>query len=255
MGKVMKKLKLFRGVAILTLLLLCQGIALAAPPGPCQGPNKNDPGCPGTQEPVAAAAAVVDSVTVDWFNQRLVVRGSGFTGTTEFLLGGNVTPLSTANVSDTLVELPFDANLASEVVSEGNYNLLVDGAVALSVYIESSIIDPAAAGCPCEATWSATAAINWGTPATDCVEVEGPAANDIADIAGTVLSDPLDPTVYPWYPIGASFYPGIPTDSYCELAQVDSDATVTELIHLPINENQQADCATLLKANVCNPIP
>ena len=240
-----------KGILFFTLLFLFQGVASAAPA--CKGANKYDPGCPGTEEPPAAAvaAAVVDSVTVDWFNQRLVVRGSGFTGATEFLLGGNPTPLAKENVTDPQVELPFNADLAAEVAGEGNYNLVVDGAVALSVYIEAQIIDPAAIGCPCGTDWATALAGLWGTPETACYEVAGPASNDIADISGTVLSNPLNEAVYPHYPIGASFYPGAPADSYCALVQIDGDATATELVRMPINELQQADCAAVLDAQVC----
>jgi hypothetical protein len=246
-------------ILFFALALLFHCTASAAPA--CKGANKNDPGCPGAEEPpvAPAAAAVVDSVTVDWLNLTLLVRGSGFTGSTEFRLGGSLTPLTMANVTDSQVELPFDAVLAAEAATQGNYNLLVDGAVALSVYVEAPILDPAAAGCPCGTDWASELGGLWGPPLeTDCFELEGPGANDAADIAGTILTNPLDSTVYPWYPIGASFYPGVPTDSYCALEQIDGDATVTELVRFPINENQQADCAALLEANVCatvNPIP
>jgi hypothetical protein len=251
----MKKLMKMKAILLFALLLPYHGWVMAAPPGPCQGPNKNDPGCPGAEEPppAAAEAAVVDSVTVDWLNLALVVRGSGLTGVTEFLLGSSATPLGTANVTDSQVELPFDSILAAEAAAQGNYNLVVDGIVALSVYIEAPILDPAATGCPCGADWASQLGGLWGPQETDCFELEGPAVNDAADIAGTILTDPLDSTVYPWYPIGASFYPGVPADSYCALDRIEGDATVTELVRFPINENQQADCAALLETNVCAP--
>ena len=87
-----------------------------------------------------------------------------------------------------------------------------------------------------------------------CYEIEGPGSNDSADISGTVLSVAGDPAVYPQYPIGASFYPGQPNDSYCALVQVNGDATTDELVNFPVNELQQADCATALKANVCGTV-
>jgi len=221
--------------------------AMAAPP--CKGPNKNDPGCVNT---VAVTPALANSVTVDWFNQILVVRGSGFTSTTAFALGG--TAVTTANVTDTQLYIPFSAAVATEVVTPGNYNLFVDGVMQLTVFVESQIVDPAATGCPCESDWMTELGSLYTDKVTDCYEVEGPAANDVADISGTILSDEANPDVYPQYPIGASFYPGDPDSSVCRLAQVNPDASVVDLTNLRINENQQADCATALKTNVCTTV-
>ena len=113
----------------------------------------------------------------------------------------------------------------------------------------AQIIDPDAVGCPCETDWQTYSW--WGTKTTECVEVVGPSLNDIADISGTLLSTPGDYTAYPQYPIGASFYPGAPTDSYCALVEVSGDTTTSSLVNVPINETQQADCATILKDQVC----
>ena len=79
----------------------------------------------------------------------------------------------------------------------------------------------------------------------------GAGDNDAADIAGTVLTDPNDPSVYPHFPIGATFLPGDPVSSVCRLVQVNLDATTDDLVNLRINESQQADCAASLKVNVC----
>lgn len=239
-----------QGWLVPVLLLLTSLPLLAAPP--CKGPNKYDPGCPDAEEPAPAEPdAVVESVTVDWFNQVIVVRGSGLSGVTEFLLGGNPTALATANESDTRVDLVFDANLSSEADTRGSYNLTVDGAVALSIYIEYPIIASSASECPCEADWDNELGSLWGTHVTPCPEIEGTGSNDIADIGAEILSDPLDATVYPHYFAGASFYPGVPADSYCTLVQLNGDATTAELVRSQINENQQSDCADALKDNVC----
>jgi hypothetical protein len=226
--------------------------ALAAPA--CKGPNKNDPGCPGTaEEPAPAASITVDSISVDWLNQKLVVRGSGLDGVGAFSLGGSAA-LSKTNVTATELELPFDAAMASEADLRGSYLLKADGADLLSVFIRSQIVDPAARGCPCEADWAAELGGRWGASDAACLEIAGPGANDPADFSGTVLSDPLDATVYPQYPIGASFYPGEPDDSVCRLVQVNGDATAFDLVIQRINENQQADCAAVLAAQVCDTI-
>jgi hypothetical protein len=249
---------MIRGLMVFAMALSAAQLSWAAPP-PCKGSSKSDPGCEEPVQPPAESAAAVDSVTVDWFNQALVVRGSGFSGLTEFLLGGNPTLLATANVTDSVVELPFDATLAAEATTQGNYNLWVDGAIVLSVYIEAAILDPAATGCPCEADWAIGLGNLWDPvdppgKNTDCYEIEGLGSNDLADISGTVLSNAGDPTVCPQYPIGASFYPGQPNDSYCALVQVNGDASTSELVNLPINELQQADCADALYLNVCGTV-
>lgn len=236
--------------------LVASPVLLAAPP--CKGPNKNDPGCGEEAEPPPPPAAQVDSVTVDWFNQALVVRGSNLDGGATFGLGGAAGPLVTAGVTPTELTIPFSADLAGEVLAQGSYRLLVDGAEQLTVFIDSQIIDPAATGCPCAVDWAAELGGLWGSPNADCLEIEGPGTNDPADISGTVLSVPGDPTAYPHYPIGASFYPGQPEDSVCRLVQVNADASTVDLVNLRINENQQADCRTELAANACasiTPLP
>jgi hypothetical protein len=241
----MKKAHLGIMLSALVLGLVATQALNAAPA--CKGVNKNDPGC----LVAAVTPAAVDSATVDWLNQLVTIRGSNFTGTTEFMLGAIATPLAIGYQTDTQVDLPFNADISGEVLSEGSYNLVVDGSVALAVYFEDQVIDPAAMGCPCEADWETALVGLWGNRQTDCYEIEGLLANDIADISGTVLSTPGDPASYPQYPIGTSFYPGQPGDSYCALVQVDGDATTTELANERINELQQEDCASVLKAQVC----
>ena len=192
---------------------------------------------------VPTSSAIVESVTVDWFNLVFIIRGSGFTGDTEFSLGGSPTLLDPVpgSFSDSYAELPFNGAVAAEVLSQGNYNLIVDGAVALTIHIEHPIIDPVATGCPCQGAWEIELVAFWGAPETECVEIVGPGSNDIADISGTVLTDPLVFETYPHYPIGASFYPGEPAESYCALVAVSDDLSINELVSLPINELQQAE--------------
>ena len=234
------------------LLLAFVSLNVSAQPA-CKGPNKNDPGC-GAE--VVVAPAVVESVTVDWAGEKLVVRGSDLTNSTQVLIGGNPTPLPVANVdvSGVQLDVPFNADMAAEVSAAGSYNLTVDGTVQLSVYIESEVIDPLATGCPCAADWGAALGSLYTDKVTECIEIEGPLANDAADISGTILTDASDSAVYPHYPIGASFYPGEPDSSFCRLAQVNGDATVSDLVNLRINETQQQDCAAELALQVCSSI-
>ena len=246
---------LFKGLAVLLFIFAIQSSLEAAPA--CKGQNKNDPGCEApVEEPVDEPVAdplMVDSVTVDWLNEKLVVRGSGFSGSTSFLLGSSATPLSTTDITASELDIPFDSVLAAEVMSQGNYSLDVDGTVEISVYVESQIIDPGDTGCPCLADWSTELGVLWGPENTECLEIVGILTNDPADIAGTILTDYTDASVYPHYPIGASFYPGDPDNSTCRLVRVNADASVDELVNLRINEAQQEDCAILLQANVCTP--
>lgn len=226
----------FNKLAVVFLLLAIYGLAQAAKPPP--KPPK----------PPRTAPVVVDSVTVDWANERLIVRGSGFVDSTSFLLGGSGTLLGTENVSDARLEIPFGSAMEAEVTAAGNYNLEVNGSVQLSVYIESQIIDPGAAGCPCATgtppTWNTVLDLSSLTK-TDCIEIVGSDPNDIADISGIVLSGTSQ------YPISASFYPGEPDDSVCRLVEVSEDATVVDLVDKRINEQQQSICATVLRDNVC----
>jgi len=232
-------LRLMTGTALLALI---HGGAVAAPAG--KGPNKNEPAAA-----TITSSGPVDSVTVDWLNQKLVVRGTGLDTVAAFTLGGSA-PLATTDVTTSALDIPFDSTVAGVVTASGNYALAADGATVMSVYFKSDVVDPSAGGCPCSTVWAGTLP-RWGSPDTACLEIVGPGSNDVADIAGTVLSDPNDPSVYPQYPFGASFQPGDPVNSVCQLVQVNGDATTSELVNSRLNETQQADCATLVKANVC----
>lgn len=248
---------IFKGLIVLLFIFVFQAAAIAAPP--CKGPNKYDPGCPDAPVPDPEPdpiddTVLVDSVTVDWQNEKLVVRGSGFTGSTSFLIGSGVIPLVTSGVTATELDIPFSADLATEVLFQGNYRLDIDGTIQLSVYIESQIIDPGAGGCPCLVEWTLAPETDWGSPTADCLEITGPFSNDVADIAGTILSVPGDPLAYPQYPIGASFYPGDPDSSVCRLVTVNGDATEIDLVKRRINETQQAVCAGELAINVCSTV-
>lgn len=244
---------IFKRFAMLALVFAAFN-QVGAAPGPCQGPNKNDPGCPGTEPEPPASSAEVNSVTVDWINQQIIVRGTGFVpGSTSFTVGSSGVAIVPAGGSDTETYLPFDADMAAEVLSEGNYALAVDGVIQLSAYIESQVVDPLAVGCPCANDWGVELGTLWGKQDAECLEIEGPLSNDVADIAATVLTDPLDPSLAPVYPIGAAFNPAEPASSVCRLERVNADASTDTLVERRINENQQAECATLLKTQVCTP--
>jgi hypothetical protein len=247
-------IRLATGLIFLFVLTLLNGPAYSAPA--CKGPNKYDSGCPdaadaGTEAP-AAVPIVVDNATVDWFNQKITIRGTGLSGPLEFILGGS-SPLTATPVDDTVVELPFHTTVAGEVDQAGNYVLKVDGTGVLSLFFESQVIDPLDDICPCTTAWSGALGPLWAPPTktTQCLEISGTSGNDVADIAGTILTNPNDPAVYPHYPIGAAFYPGEPVSSVCRLVEVNNDGSQSDLVNLRINELQQADCAAVLQTNVC----
>lgn len=248
----MKVLTAIQGlIAALLFFVFTTSSLMAAPP--CKGPNKNEPGCPGAEEPPPPpellAAYMVDSVTVDWLNLILVVRGTGIDVATDWVLSGSPSLSNVTVIDSNTVEIGFDGDLAAEVQGAGSYLLTADGNVQLTVYSEYQIIDPAAVGCPCQGTWSAQIP-DWGSPIdTDCLEIVGPGSNDPADISGTYL--PAEPLIYPQYAFGASFYPGEPSNSVCRLVQVNTDLSTVDLINLQINENQQADCRAALASNAC----
>lgn len=217
-----------------------------AAPGPCQGPNKNDPGC-NDPPPPPPPAIVINSATVDWFNEKITLRGDALDTATDFVLAGSV-PITPLDVSASEVNLPFDTDVANAVPDKGNYQLNIDGTDVLSLFVKSQIVASDATGCPCEATWNTEIG---GQQAPECIQLLGNSSPDSADIAGTVYTDPLDITVYPQFPFGASFNPNDPVNSVCRLVQVDADATVTELANFRINETQQEECALLLTTTYC----
>ena len=239
----------------LTLLALCQMQASAQPP--CKGSNKNDPGCPGVEEPPPPPAGlpIVSSATVDWANERVILRGTDLDTAASFTLGAGTT-LTPGTISGTEVELLFDDQLAGEVSVGGTYSLQVDGADAIALYFISSVIDPDAGGCPCALDWSSNLGSLWGADVSVCYEISG---TGVADLAGTVYTDPDDASVYPLYPIGAAFYADDPVDSTCRLTRVNNTENfLQDLVNLRINATQQAQCASVLQTNICaetNPGP
>lgn len=236
-------------MSILMVLAFTHSTAIGAPP--CKGPNKNDPGCPGAEEPEpepSPGIPIVNSVTVDWATDRFTIRGSDLDLVTTFTLGGS--PLTAIGASSPMeVELLFDGTVAAEVTGEGSYALKTDGSNAIAVYFVSSVVNPAATGCPCATDWSTELGGLWNMDNSACYELT---ASGVADLAGTILTDPSDASVYPQFPIGASHYASNPESSSCRLAQInDADPIQQELVNIRINANQQADCATVLQANVC----
>jgi len=220
---------------------------------PCSGPHKNDPECIAPPPPPTIS---VNSATVDWLNEKIIVGGENFSASTAITIAG----LSATIVSWTAyqIEIPFDAAIAGTL--KGNHNLIANDSPSsstssLSLFVKAEIMDQADTGCPCETDWSTELGVLWGPQLTDCFEIAGGSSNPV-DIAGTVLTDSTDPSVYPHFPIGAAFT-AEPNESVCQLTQVSTplDPTaVTDLVKIRINRLQQGICRTALSNNVCSTI-
>jgi len=220
---------------------------------PCSGPHKNDPGC---LVSALAAAISVNSATVDWLNEKIIVRGDNFSNSTTVTIAG--IPATIGSQTANQLEIPFDAAIAG--LPKGNHNLIADdgpssSSSSISLFVKADIIDQALGGCPCESGWSTELGSLWGQKLTDCFDIAGGAGSP-EDIAGTVLTDSTDPAVYPHYPIGAAFT-AEPDESVCQLTRVSTPldpAAVTDLVKTRINRQQQGICRTSLVNNVCNTI-
>lgn len=227
---------------------------LSAAPGPCTGPNKNDPGCNTTT--ATLPAVVLNSAQVDWLNEQIVVNGENFSADTTVTIAG--VSATIASRSSSQLFIPMDSAIAGTL--KGNHNLVVNdppsaSSSSLSLFIKASLIDSTLTGCPCELDWSNSLGGLWNPAikSTECTEVNS-GSNGTQDIAGTVYSDPNDVTVYPHYPIGAAFT-AEPSESVCQLTSVDnSPASVTNLVKKRINRQQQSDCRAVLANNICSTI-
>jgi hypothetical protein len=250
-------------IKVLVILLIgftFQGKLLAHgnhPPS-CEGPHKKDPECLAPTPPSPAIS--VNSATIDWLNEKIIVSGENFSGDTTITIAGQ--SVTAGFVSADQIDIPFDAAIAGTL--KGNHNLIANDAPSsstssLSLFVKAEIIDKNTAGCPCEADWISElgAGVLWApmTKTTACSEIAG-GATDPVDIAGTVLTNSSDPTVYPHYPIGAAFT-AEPDESVCQLTRIDSpfDPTaVTDVVKIRINRLQQGACRTALDTNVCDTI-
>lgn len=195
--------------------------------------------------PGAAAAAEIHSVHVDREGERLLVRGSGFSGGTSFTLGGVAVP--TANVSATELDIPFGAEIYSAVQWEASYLLVVDGSIAVSVYIDDPIVDPGGdppsggPDCPCIPGWSAS-----GIPKDNFTWCLWGQDNNqlwmIGERDNWTISTAFDPT-------NIFFDPGNPGNSisYCALL----DNNTYDVAEPVTNIDQYSDCENWLWINIC----
>lgn len=245
---------IFKGLALLLIQFIFINSVYSAPA--CKGPNKNDPGC------VTAAAAPpvsVNKVQADWINEVILVEGANFSGSTTVTIAGAPATIN--------AQTPTQLDVKFPPLSQGNHNLVVSDApsassASLSFYAKSELVDPDLTGCPCVTAWASELGALWNptTRVTECYELSPGGAGNPEDIAGTVLTNPTDPSVYPQYPIGAAFTED-PNESVCQLTEVDTSSSVpvpTDLVKIRINRTQQGDCRNSLVANICGsvtPVP
>ena len=244
-----------KGLALLLIQFTFINSAYSAPA--CKGPNKNDPGC--ATAAAAAPPVSINKVQVDWLNEVILVEGANFSGSTTVTIAGAPATIN--------AQTPTQLDIKFPPLTKGNHNLVVSDAPSassdsLSIYTKSELVDPDLTGCPCETAWAAELGALWNptTRVTDCYELSPGGAGNPEDIAGTVLTDSTDASVYPQYPIGAAFTED-PNESVCQLTEVDAFSSIpaaTDLVKTRINRNQQGACRDILVANICNtvtPVP
>ena len=244
-----------KGAVILLMAFAFIGTLQAHGPT-CSGHHKNDPECVAPPPPVAIE---VNIVSVDWLNEIITISGGNFSDSTTVTIAGSPVTISNPH-SATQLNIPFFA------LGTGNHRLVADDVPSssndsISFYLKGDMLDPADTGCPCAGDWetelNSVSLWNLDTQVTDCLIVTPGGAGNPEDIAGTVLTDSTDPSIYPHYPIGAAFTAD-PEKSVCQLTKVDDSTgipTVSDLVKIRINRLQQSACRTVLVDNICSPAP
>lgn len=243
---------ILKGVVVLLIQFLFINGAYSAS---CKGPHANDPGCT-TPSAATASPVVINSVSIDWLNEKIIVYGDNFSGSTTVNIAGVSATVS--NQTSTQLDVAFLS------LPKGNHLLVANdpsGTDSISIYFKGYMVDSTLSGCPCEPDWSNTLGSlnlwNNGTSTTNttgtvCYELDPGGSGNPVDIAATILSNPDDSTAYPVYPIGAAFTED-PNESVCQLTRVD-ESGATNLVQERINRQQQAACRDILATNICNSI-
>lgn len=187
-------------------------------------------------------SAEVYSVHVDRDNQKLIVKGDDFLPSTAVTLGGIV--VNTDNVTPTELDVPFAAAVYLAVQWEGSYNMVIDGNVRISVYIDGPILAPPPPGgpdCPCIAGWEAANVYPdsylclYGTDGTQSYIFGN-------NYSGSFVSSAFDPNKIFYDPVN----PGN-SISFCALVE-NNNYTVSEPV---VNEDQYNDCYDWMWINAC----
>lgn len=197
----------------------------------------------------AGWAQVIYSAHVDLENAKITVTGGSLDTVGVFTLGG--VTVSTANVTASTLDIPFNADVANAVQWPGSYRLVADGSVFISVYFGAAVEDPGAppppppppAGpdCPCIAGWDASGIPQDGL--TLCwYDYSGPQQWIAGQRDQWFISAAFDPYNIYFDPVD----PGNSV-SYCALND-GTDWTVAEPV---VNQDQFDDCNHWLWLRVC----
>ncbi len=160
-------------------------------------------------------------------------------------LGGIPVPVNTLGPGE--LEIPFGVEVYSSVLWEGSYNLVIDGSVTLSVYIDAPIVapppppPPGGPDCPCIAGWSSSGIpqdnMSWCLYGQD-----GDQLYTFATRNQWTISAAFDPGNLFFDPVA----PGNSV-SYCVLID-NGSYTVAEPV---VNIDQYSDCEAWLWRKIC----
>lgn len=193
----------------------------------------------------SAWAQAIHSAHLDSEGEKIIVRGSGFTGGSTFVLAG--VSVAAENITPTQADIPFSEALAQIAQWRGSYRLAVDDTAWISLYLDAPIVfypDPQEGGpdCPCIAAWEASnyPLDNFTLCYYDNVSqqqwISGQRGSLFISTAfdpGNILFDPINP--------GNSV-------SYCALVEDGTTYTVAEPV---VNQDQFDDCWNWFWSKVC----
>jgi len=217
--------------------------------------------------PLVLAAALpansqeIHSVQVDRDQQKIIVKGADLDLVSSVTLGG-VTVIPGAPVAPALMEIPFADEIYAAVPWAASYNLVLDGSLRLSVYIDEAISPPpeppgppvGGLECLCIAGWEANLSLigyrwAWCQPVYDSDQV-----GYVAVSSNAVYSSPtpwMAATAYDFSNPTAFDYgnPGA-ARSFCAL-DVNNDGSY-EVAEPVTNIDQYDDCVDwLFRKQVC----
>ena len=200
-----------------------------------------------------SVAQEIHSASVDTSTETVIVRGSGFTVSTELRIGGVL--VANDYVNGNRLEIPFSEDLSNAAQWRGSYRLTANDNAWISVYASAPIPGPApppppppppgpgGSDCPCIADWETS-----GVPRDFWFWCERRFDGTQESLSGQHLSDP-------WFisiahdPNNLFFDPADPGNSisYCALHD-GADWIVAEPV---TNRDQFDDCEHWMWLNVC----
>jgi hypothetical protein len=207
---------------------------------------------------VPANSQEIHSIQVDRDLDKIVVQGADLDLVSSVTLGG-VSVIPSAPLAPTVMEIPFSAEVYLAVQWAASYNLVLDGSLRLSVYIDGAINPPpgppsGGLECACIPGWVANASLiedNWAfcQPIYDGNQVGYVGSSTTAIYPGptpwlaAAAYDFDDPTAFDYGNPGAA-------RSFCAL-DVNIDG-VYEVAEPVTNIDQYDDCVNwLFKEGVC----